>query len=215
MTAPTTPRIIRLVDARRKLDSDEAEISSPYLLRLNYGLAGLKVRQVCIVDGYWIHTFHLTLPTEVRSDQTVDTRARNVDPPTPTSLTDTGMNSSLVCKGPCHQLEGLLRARTALGLATSNSIGRLTDRITALLPDFMNLLRVRRRKSRGLLDFVGDASSFLFGTATNSDVESLRKDIRNIKAWADAATTDSARTRERMSSFAMLYNSCMDAIAPL
>src|SRR5208282_1574014 len=97
-------------------------------------------------------------------------------------------------------------------LATSNSMERLTDRITALLPDIMSSLRVRRRKTRGLLDFVGDASSFLFGTATNSDVESLRKDIRNIKAWADAATTDSARTREGMSTFARLQNSRLDTM---
>ena len=88
MIAPTTPMIIRLLDARRKL-----EISSPYLLRLNYGLARIKVRQVCIVGVSWTHTFHLTLPTEVRSEPTVDTRARNVGPPPLDSLTDTGMNS--------------------------------------------------------------------------------------------------------------------------
>ena len=142
----------------------------------------------------------------------MEQRARNADSGTPTLRTDTGMNSSLVCQGPCHQLEGLLRARTALALATSNSIERLTDRITALLPDIMSSLRVRRRKTRGLLDFVGDASSFLFWPATNSDVGSLRTDIRNIKACADAATTDSARTREGMSTFARLQNSRLDAM---
>ena len=54
--------------------------------------------------------------------------------------------------------------------------------------------------------------SFLFGTATNSDVESLRQDYRNIKAWIDDAATDSARTREGMSTFAKLQNSRLDAM---
>ena len=163
MTAPTTPRMIRLVDVRRKLDSDKADISSPYVNRLNYGLAGIKVRKVCIVDGYWTHTLHLTLPTEVRSELTVTPRARNVDSRTPDPLKNANMNSSLVCKGPCHQLEGLLRATRALGLATSNSIERLTDRITALLPDITSSLRVRRRKTRRLLDFVGMQVAFCSG----------------------------------------------------
>ena len=35
-----------------------------YWTRLNYGLAAVKVKKICIADGYVSHMFHIPLPKE-------------------------------------------------------------------------------------------------------------------------------------------------------
>jgi len=202
------------------MDSDDTtSTSSPYLIRLNYGLAGIKLRRGCIVDGFWTHTFYFALPTDASQSAsggptTRAPRAAVSVPPEP--MMDEGINSSLVCKGPCHQLEGLLGATRTLGTATLSSIGRMTDRIFALLPDMtVDWLHSLRRQPRGLINVIGSVSSYLFGTATNSDVESLRVEIRKILNANDISNTDSARTRESMSTFTRLQNSRLDSMHAL
>jgi hypothetical protein len=202
------------------MDSDDTtSTSSPYLIRLNYGLAGIKLRQGCIVDGFWTHTFYFALPTDASQSAsggptTRAPRAAVSVPPEP--MMDEGINSSLVCKGPCHQLEGLLGATRTLGTATLSSIGRMTDRIFALLPDMtVDWLHSLRRQPRGLINVIGSVSSYLFGTATNSDVESLRVEIRKILNANDISNTDSARTSESMSTFTRLQNSRLDSMHAL
>ena len=68
ITAPTTFRPARQLDARRRLDQDNQIVNNPHLLRLNFGLAGVKARTVCIVDGYWTHTFRFELPLGAGND---------------------------------------------------------------------------------------------------------------------------------------------------
>jgi hypothetical protein len=217
-TAPTPFRMLRPLVTNHRMNSDESTTTTtgPYLIRLNYGVAAIKLRMGCIVDGYWSHTFHLTLPKDARRDQVTDSLTRTPSgvvtrsPETPTPET---LNSSLVCKGPCHQLEGLLSATKALGMATLYSIGRMNDRINALLTDMTtDWLRDRRRESRGLFNAIGSVSSYLFGTATNADVDSIRQEIRRIKLAADISNADSTRTRDGMSTFARLQNTRLDSM---
>ena len=54
--------VIAGVDLLYALDED----TDNYWTRLNYGFAAVKERRVCVVEDYWSHTFHLTLPTEPR-----------------------------------------------------------------------------------------------------------------------------------------------------
>ena len=44
-----------------------------------------------------------------------------------------------------------------------------------------NLLKVQVRRKRGFFNFIGSASKTLFGTATNEDVENIRKILRNMQ----------------------------------
>jgi uncharacterized protein YdiU (UPF0061 family) len=55
-----------------------------------------------------------------------------------------------------------------------------------------------------VLDFVGDVSSFLFGTATEADIDSLKKAIKKIETMAETAAADASRTRQGMASVARL-----------
>ena len=208
MTAPTPFRPTRLLDSARRLDSDMTNI--PFLLRLNYGLAGIRERSTCIVDGYWTHTFHFELPTSVGSlpggGPSVPRRYRRA----PSRPTTTTLNASMICNGSCNHLEGLWRANREISQATLRSIQRLVDRIGSLLPDLLS--RDRRRTTRGLINFIGDASSYLFGTATESDIAGLRQEILKIKNWAGASTADAERTREGMATFVRLQNQRLDTM---
>ena len=116
----------------------------------------------------------------------------------------------MICNGSCNHLEGLWRANREISQATLRSIQRLVDRIGSLLPDLLS--RDRRRTTRGLINFIGDASSYLFGTATESDIAGLRQEILKIKNWAGASTADAERTREGMATFVRLQNQRLDTM---
>ena len=55
-------------------------------------------------------------------------------------------------------------------------------------------------------------SSYLFGRATESDVDGLRQEMRKIKDWAGTANADNERTREGMATFTRLSNQRFDAM---
>ena len=109
-----------------------------------------------------------------------------------------------------NPLNDVRQATRELSLATLRSVQHLIDRIKSLLPDLA--LRDRRRQYRGLANFIGDVSSYLFGTATESDIDGLRQEIRKIKDWAGTAKTDNERTREGLATFTRLSNTRFDAM---
>jgi len=136
LPAPTPFRPTRPLDVtRRRLDSDGT--TSPYILRLNYGLAGVRERTGCIVDGYWTHTFHFEIPVDINRESVLSYAVPDIDRRTtaPPNRDREEANASLECKGPCNQLPGLVSASRALSLSTLGSIQRMTDRVMTLLPD--------------------------------------------------------------------------------
>ena len=210
VTSPTPFRPMRQLDSRRRLDSDKPRENDQHLLRLNFGLAGVKVRTACIVDGYWTHTFRFELPFGSWSDVGSDTSIPIGIPGNLRSLRNASFNATLKPGYQGNSLEELRQANQELSLATFESIKHLVDRIKSLLPDLS--LRDRRRLSRGLINVIGDASSFLFGTARESDITSLRQEIQKIKNWAGTANADNERTREGMATFTRLSNQRFDAM---
>ena len=65
---------------QRQVESDVAA-RSPFLTRLNYGLAVVKLRQVCVVDGYWSHTFHIELPYAQDVEEPITTVSAPISEP--------------------------------------------------------------------------------------------------------------------------------------
>lgn len=129
-----------------------------FLTRLNYGVAAVRIKTASVVEGYWTHTFHFRLP-DVR-ESAMSTLSRQA-------------NASL-CEGRCLQLQGLYRGTDALTAAMRNSIQQLIWKIYKLVPDISRRgSRPMGRQTRGLADFVGSGLSWLFGTATESDIASL------------------------------------------
>jgi Txe/YoeB family toxin of Txe-Axe toxin-antitoxin module len=98
------------------------------------------------------------------------------------------------------------------------SVSRMLDRINQLIPDIDvdprdGLRPSRRRATRGLLDFIGSASSYLFGTATEGEIGELRESIRKIEAMAETAAADASRTRDRLAEFTKLQNERTDSLS--
>jgi hypothetical protein len=113
---------------------------------------GLK--EVCETEGYWHHVIHLELPKipdggipEVQEDR------------------------SEACNISCLLLKRLSRGTQRLVTSMQESVSQMIDRINKLVPDINTdprdgLRPPRRRATRDLLDFIGSASSYFFGTAT-------------------------------------------------
>lgn len=150
--------------------------------------------------------FHLTLPTE---QDYVSTVATTVSSPTNT----TGW--TIRCSGQCFQLRALVRTNKELVESTRQAITRMTDRINFLIPDIDSPHGSQRRKSRGLFDVIGSASSYLFGTATEADTDAIKADITKIKAMAETAAADAVKTRDGMSTFTRLQNARLDTMHEL
>ena len=148
---------------------------------MHYGLIAVRETQVCIVDTYWSYAVHLELP----------------ELPT--------VESSLpgVASTEAHRkVHGLANATQLLLHAMKTSVVGTVRRILDLVPEIdPPKTPTRARTSRGLLDFVGKVQSFLFGTATEADVESMKKLINDVEVMAETATADAARTREGLAAF--------------
>jgi hypothetical protein len=73
--------------------------------------------------------------------------------------------------------------------AMKASVRETVNRIFELIPDISAPpSRSRTRPGRGLLDTVGSVSTYLFGTATEGNVEGMKKMINDIEAMAGTAT---------------------------
>jgi hypothetical protein len=161
----------------------------------------VRVKQVCETEGYWHHTIHLELP----------------------QIPDGGIpevpdERSATCNISCLPLKGLLRGTQRMVTSMQESVSRMIDRINQQIPDIDvdprdGLRPSRRRATRGLLDFIGSASSYFFGTATESEISELRDSIRKIEAMADTAAADASRTRDGLAEFTKLQNERTDSLS--
>ena len=160
--------------------------------RLNYGMAAIKVKQVCVVSGYASHLFHLELPRPLMTNET---------------------ESHPHCADLCHRMSTLSTATNKLTDSMKRSVSRFIQRVYKLIPDIQLSPRPwaqRSRSTRGLIDAIGSGFSFLFGTATSGDVEGLRQQIEQVKNLGGVAAADAARTRQNLISFTKVANERMD-----
>jgi hypothetical protein len=166
----------------------EKEDGEDYQTRVSYGLAAVRERKVCVVDGYWMHTIRMTL-TEA-----------------PDGLDVSLDFSAPICVESCARITGLPKASRTLVESMQESISTMVDRIFDLVPDIRNPTSRNRtpRPQGGLLDFVGNVSSFLFEVATETDIESLKKAIKKIEAMEETAVADSSRSRQELASVTRL-----------
>jgi hypothetical protein len=165
-----------------------------YVLRLNYGVAATKTGTACVVEGYVTHTFHIALP-DIMQERT-KTR-----------------NGSNVCVGNiCRKMLGVYQAMQELKDSTRRAVTSMIMKVHSLVPDVRGPIR---RFSRGLIDGIGIASSWLFGTATSSEVQDLSKEIGAIKALAGTAAADAARTKEGMVTYTKVTNQRLDGLHQL
>jgi hypothetical protein len=161
--------------------------------RLNYGLAAAKEKKVCVAEGYWLHALHLKLPS-LPPPRTPPSRA-----PTPH------------CSETCIRLRTVVRATQLLTSTVKGPILDAVNRINDLVPDIeASPSGLRARTGRGLIDFIGSAPSYLFGTATEGDIEQIKKLIKDVEMMAETTATDASRTRQGLATFTKVQNERMD-----
>ena len=108
-------------------------------------------------------------------------------------------------------MQGLLNATVALVAQMQSSITETVGKIFALIPDTSGPLTPRTgRMTRGMIDGIGEISSFLFGTATTSDIKELKQLIQKLERSVGTQVADSARTREGMEQYTKLQNERLD-----
>ena len=133
--------------------------SGNHWLRLNYGVVGRRHSDnLCCVHAWWVNLFHIKLPL---------TNGSGVANPLP---------ASLPCSSDvCERTKVVTRSIKDMAISMRIAVERMVEKIYDLIPDAGIVPPGSKRPTRGLFDIVGKASSCLFGTATNADIEGLRK----------------------------------------
>ena len=169
--------------------------AADYWTRLNYGLAAIKVKKVCIADGYVSHIFHLPLPKEMETD----IRTLNY-----TELPE--------CDHICSRMKAIPAAIHKLRASIKDSITNMIAQIYQLVPDLDEKRPLRRRHTRAWFDFIGSASSYLFNTATETDIDELKEQIAVVKGLVGTAAADADRTRQGLMTFTKLTGDRLDSM---
>ena len=126
------------------VDSAENTASdAEYWFRLNYGVAAVRVKDLCLAEGYATHVFHIELPQEVYAD----TKALN------------GSEDG-ECDHFCLRMKAIPGAIAKLRTEMKRSVTDMLSMIYALLPDIDDRRLPRRRSSRGLIDGIGRIGSY-------------------------------------------------------
>ena len=60
--------MINATPSAGRLNGLTEAMASSYIARLNYVVRALKNKQVCAVEGYVYHTFHVVLPMKLETD---------------------------------------------------------------------------------------------------------------------------------------------------
>jgi hypothetical protein len=117
----------------------DVQTPDDYMARLNYGVVAIKARRVCVVDGYYTHTFQLRLP-----------RRKILRDDAPVNLT---CSSTEVM---CRRLTPLTKALETMTVSMRDSITGMVSKVYDLIPDISQVPVVtRRRQQRGLIDGIG------------------------------------------------------------
>jgi hypothetical protein len=155
--------------------------------RINYGVVATKTKTVCLIDDYATHTIEIKLPTA-----------------TPTNITTE--NFSGPCDPLCHRLRSIANLTRLLTASMQNSVTQSLERLYSLVPDTDEPTSNQRRKTRALFSLGGRISSYLFGTATETQVQQVRKEIADQKLMSETALADGTRTRQAVAEFTQLTN---------
>jgi hypothetical protein len=164
-----------------------------YWTRLNYGVIAVKQKSVCLIDDYVDNAVRISLPAPVQL---------NV--------------SSEEIGGPCDALCNRLRivVNTTRGLVASmqTAITQLIQRVYTLVPDISEAPLGTARQSRALFALGGRIAHYIFGVATDSSVDEMRKAIADLQLVAQTSLGDAAKTRAAMADYTHIANQRLDSM---
>ena len=141
------------------------------LLRNNYGTAFVHKGVVELSRSQWRHTFVVDLSTEPLPRHNL-VHCMVPQKPINKSLPDTATGMGRICES--------VQAYTSRIHDLRDRVQKEMDNIDLLLPT-LNTQTNSGRQRRAILGFIGQISKSLFGTATESDVNTLTGHIANIQ----------------------------------
>jgi hypothetical protein len=171
----------------------ERESELEHWTKLNYGLVATKIRAVCLVEDYAVHTIRIQLPTAVELNVTVE-------------------NETTPCDAMCVRLRQIAQGTQDLVATMQLSITEMTQRIYSLLPDISETPLQRKRQPRALFSFVGKVSQFLFGTVAEDSLDDMKKTIADAKLIADTSLSDVTKLRASTAQFTQLTNQRLNSM---
>ncbi|KAK3105717.1 hypothetical protein FSP39_004121 [Pinctada imbricata] len=169
------------------------------LQRINYGVTFHKTADIYLGQEYWAHTFEIPLPRKVH----IQERARcNLQEPI------------------CTKAKSVIMSLNKLKIQAIASVNQTVHEIHQLIPTSVlpkqDTFFGRSRSRRGLFDFIGKISKSLFGTATSSDINTLKRHMQalnqnNVKI-AKAMATQEKHLSSFISSVDERFQNVMNAV---
>ncbi|KAK3088640.1 hypothetical protein FSP39_021771 [Pinctada imbricata] len=169
------------------------------LQRINYGVTFHKIADIYLGQEYWAHTFEIPLPRKVH----IQERARcNLQEPI------------------CTKAKSVIMSLNKLKIQAIASVNQTVHEIHQLIPASVlpkqDTFFGRSRSRRGLFDFIGKISKSLFGTATSSDINTLKRHMqalnRNNVKIAKAMATQEKHLSSFISSVDERFQNVMNAV---
>ena len=140
------------------------------LLHVNYGVKFQNIGKINVAEQYWRHTFQTAMPMVMHTPRL----AEQLECPT--------IAPSSHMKDMCHEIKNMYGNIDRMTDDMHHKLSALDSSIKMLIPD-SNQSSPRQRskvKRTALLPFIGDISHSLFGTATQKDLDILRRHINNM-----------------------------------
>ena len=110
----------------------------------------------------------------------------------------------------CYRMRPLIYATGNLTFTMQASITNSITRIYNLIPDISNKATQRRLQPRGLIDGIGQVSSWLFGLTTEAETRDLRDAILKVKNIVQTVAADAAHVKDLFTAFTTLESERMD-----
>ena len=170
--------------------TNEGVAVDPQILnRLNYGVYAVQTGRVDIVHSFWTAVVHVQLPN-VTQLQLLDCHNDFF------GVTNSSRDN---CSRTVDQMFGLWNKINTVLLEH-------TREIEITIPQSHYRANRALRQPRGLFDFVGTATSYLFGVATEADLQGLRRELLALRRSSAGMADDTLRVRDEFSHFVTLEN---------
>ena len=176
------------------------------IFKINYGVKFERIGKMSVAQQYWRHTFQVLIPTMRQAPQLAEQiRCPTVAP-------------SSHLQEMCKEISNMYGHIDQL---TDNMHQRLTvldNSIKMLIPDTNKTVNKQWSKGKrtALLPFIGDLSHSLFGTATEKDLDVLRRHMNNMvsveKKFIEAFHSESDSMHSYMTANTQQINNILTTV---
>jgi hypothetical protein len=121
-------------------------------------------------------------------------------------------NNGTGCDGECPEMQIVIQATRHLATSMQATLSAMIDRVSDILSDVASASPHGRRRPARALDFLGDFSSWAFGTARSKQVSEVKDMLNKVETMAETAAADASRTRKGLATFTKRSNKRIDKL---